>query len=244
MRDPRRLAEALRTARPVVCDAETEADLSAIAVAAAALPDRRGTLFAGTAGLAQALAAQHAGRRFAPLDLRPTRAGVLLVVGSLASVSREAAMRVAGIPGVRAIRIGRGALLDPDARQRMQVGRTVAAALAIGEDVLVEIEPEAFPDLARGPELARALARCLEPARHELGGLVVTGGETASALLAGWYFHGIRLIEEVAPGISLGIAVGEDRVPLVTKPGAFGEATSLVRALEALRRFKQRNVSR
>jgi uncharacterized protein YgbK (DUF1537 family) len=69
---------------------------------------------------------------------------------------------------------------------------------------------------------------------------VVTGGEPAAALLGGWYFHGIRLIEEVAPGMSLGIAVGEGRVPLVTKPGGFGEASSLVHALEALRRFKQR----
>jgi len=243
VRDPPALAKALRVPRPLVCDAETDADLAAIAAAAAALPDAHGTLFAGTAGLAQALAARHPWRRFAPLDLRPTRAGVLLVVGSLASVSRQAAAQVAELPGVRAVGITSRALLDPDACQRMHLGSVVAAAIAVGEDVVVEIEPETSPDLAQGPQLARALAQCLEPARHQLGGLVVTGGETASALLAGWYFHGIRLIEEVAPGISLGIAVGEGCVPLVTKPGGFGDASSLALALEALRRFKQRTVS-
>jgi uncharacterized protein YgbK (DUF1537 family) len=244
VRMPDRLAGALRARYApravLVCDAERDSDLAAIAIAAS---DAHDTLFAGSAGLAQALAAQLPARRFSPLDLRPTRAGMLLVVGSLASISRVAAARVATLPGVRAMRVTSGALLDPDASERLRFGAAVAAALAAGEDVLVELAPESAPELARGPELARALARCLEPARHQVGGLAVTGGETASALLGGWYFHGIRLIEEVLPGITLGIALGESRVPLVTKPGGFGDASSLARALAALRRLKVRTSS-
>ena len=112
--------------------------------------------------------------------------------------------------------------------------------LAAGDDVLVEIAPEPNPDLALGPVLARALAAALEPARHVAGGLIVTGGETASALLDGWYFQRIRLIDEVAPGMSLGVALGERPLPLLTKPGGFGDAGSLVLALETLRRLRAR----
>jgi uncharacterized protein YgbK (DUF1537 family) len=238
------LANALRVVAdsPVlVCDAETHADL--VRIARACAPHADATLFAGTAGLALALAEQIALRRFAPLDVRPTLSGVLIVVGSLASISHEAARRVAALPGVRTLRVASELLLEPEGSRRAQLGAQVAAALAAGEDLLVEIAPEPAPDLARGPALVRALAECLEPARRHLGGLIVTGGETASALLSGWYFHGVRLIEEVAPGISLGIAVGESRVPLVTKPGGFGEASSLVSALEALRRMRQRKLT-
>ena len=226
----------------LVCDAETHDDL--VRIARACAPDAGATLFAGTAGLALALAEQIALRRFAPLDVRPTLAGVLIVVGSLASISHEAAAARRGAAwGARAARRQRSCCSVPTSSQRARLGAEVAAALAAGEDVLVEIAPEPAPDLARGPALVRALAECLEPARRHLGGLIVTGGETASALLSGWYFHGVRLIEEVAPGISLGIAVGESRVPLVTKPGGFGDASSLVSALEALRRMRQRKLT-
>ncbi|HEX6397510.1 MAG TPA: nucleotide-binding domain containing protein, partial [Steroidobacteraceae bacterium] len=121
-----------------------------------------------------------------------------------------------------------------------QVGARVAHMLASGDDVLVEITAEPHPDLARGPALVRALASALEPARHVAGGLIATGGETASALLDGWYFQRLRLIDEVAPGMSLGVALGDRQLPLVTKPGGFGDAGSLVTALEALRRLRAR----
>ena len=86
----------------------------------------------------------------------------------------------------------------------------------------------------------RALTSALEPARHVASGLIATGGETASALLDGWYFERLRLIDEVAPGMSLGVALGQKQLPLLTKPGGFGDADSLVTALQALRRLRAR----
>jgi uncharacterized protein YgbK (DUF1537 family) len=246
VRAPARLAQVLRGtagAPPVwICDAEDHADLANIARAGLLLDGT--TLFAGTAGLAQALANQGEARRFSPLDLRPSRAGTLIVVGSLASNSRDAAARRAGVAGLRSVRVASELLRaghSPElAPELARLGARVAASLAAGDDVLVEIAPEPRPDLASGPALARTLAAALEPARHVAGGLVVTGGETASALLDGWYFQRIRLIDEVAPGMSLGVALGDGRLPLITKPGAFGDAGSLVHALEALRRLRAR----
>jgi len=241
VRTPARLAEALQAtpgpAAAWICDAEHDDDLANIARAGLAVDGE--VVFAGTAGLAHALAGQDEARRFAPLDLRPATTGTLVVVGSLSSISRGAAEQLARADGVRALRVASGPLHE-HAGELAQLGARVARMLAAGDDVLVEIAPEPHPDLARGPSLVRALAAALEPARHVAGGLVATGGETASALLDGWYFQRIRLIDEVAPGMSLGIALGERNLPLITKPGGFGDAGSLVSALEALRRLRAR----
>ena len=240
VRAPARLAEALRVvsgAPPAwICDAENDGDLENIARAGLAADGI--TLFAGTAGLALALAGQGGTRRFSPLDLRPVVAGTLVAVGSLSSVSRGAAERLARTERVRTVRVA-SEPLQANAAELAKLGTDVTGMLAAGDDVLVEIAPEPRPDLARGPALVRALASALEPARHVAGGLIATGGETASALLNGWYFHRIRLIDEVAPGMSLGVALGERHVPLITKPGGFGDAASLVHALEALRRLRK-----
>ena len=56
-----------------ICDAENDDDLANIA--RAGLAAGGATLFAGTAGLAHALASQGESRRFSPLDLRPVIAG-------------------------------------------------------------------------------------------------------------------------------------------------------------------------
>jgi uncharacterized protein YgbK (DUF1537 family) len=241
IRAPARLGEILQRIadRPPVwiCDAESDADLANIARAGLAAPGA--VSFAGTAGLAQALAIQGETRRYSPLDLRPIVTGTLVVVGSLSSISRGAAAHLAGVANVRVVRVPR-ALLEQRADDSAQLGADVAAMLAAGDDVLVEFAPDAEPDLARGPALVRALAAALEPARHVAGGVVATGGETAAALLDGWYFRRIRLIDEVAPGMSLGIALGDRHLPLIIKPGAFGDATSLASALEALRRLRAR----
>jgi hypothetical protein len=51
---------------------------------------------------------------------------------------------------------------------------------------------------------------------------------------------GIRLLDEVEAGISLGIiAIHDTHIPIITKPGAFGDAGSLVRSLERLHALKR-----
>jgi len=242
VRAPAHLARALRTdsgsAAVWICDAENDEDLANIARAGLAIED--GPVFAGTAGLAQALAAQGEARRYSPLDLRPVTTGTLVVVGSLSSISRRAAEHLARTERVHTVSVTSEALRAAAARDLAPLGARVAGLLAAGDDVLVEIAAEPHPDLTRGPDLVRALASALEPARHVAGGVIATGGETAAALLDGWYFQRIRLIDEVAPGMSLGVALGDRHLPLVTKPGGFGDAGSLVSALETLRRLRAR----
>jgi len=64
---------------------------------------------------------------------------------------------------------------------------------------------------------------------------VATGGETACALLSGFGIHGMRLLEEVEPGVPLGGTLGALSFPVVTKAGGFGNADTLRRCLARLR---------
>jgi 4-hydroxythreonine-4-phosphate dehydrogenase len=159
-----------------------------------------------------------------------------VVVGSLAATSRAAARRLADEPGLRHVPVAPGLLLDADRQaERARCRDAVAAALRAGDDVLVEVAVGASPDLALGPRLAAALGALLAPAAPHLGGLVATGGETAAALLGHFGVDGIRLVDEIEPGVSLGLTRGGLAVPIVTKAGAFGNEGTLVRAVHHLR---------
>jgi uncharacterized protein YgbK (DUF1537 family) len=106
--------------------------------------------------------------------------------------------------------------------------------LIAGRNILLEIALVPEPDLSRGPEVVAGLAALVAAAATSLGALVATGGETACALLSGFGVHGIRLIDEVEPGVPLGVTVGAQSLPVVTKAGGFGNADTLRRCLARL----------
>lgn len=225
-----------------VCDAETDDDLDHIAMASRPPP---GVGFViGTAGLAHALArtlpvaARSPSRPFSS-NARSSSSGALVVVGSLASVSREAARRVAAMSRVVHLRIGPDVLLRPERQAELRFARDSAIeVLNAGDDVLVEIEADGPLDPSLGPEIARALAGALADVMACASGIVVTGGETAKALLSRHHVHQVELFDEIEDGLVLGIAQRDTRVPLITKSGAFGNEYSLVRALEKLRMIR------
>ena len=83
----------------------------------------------------------------------------------------------------------------------------------------------------------------LAPVAPHLGGLVATGGETAAALLAHFGVDGLRLIDEIEAGVTLGLTRGALQVPIVTKAGAFGTPETLVRAVHHLRAIRNQGSS-
>jgi uncharacterized protein YgbK (DUF1537 family) len=220
----------------LICDAETDDDLERIAHAARSLGTPK--FFIGTAGLANALARGLPPAARAPVALAPSRHGALIVVGSLASVTRAAARTLAATAGVRHVWFTADILLAEDARTRTGMALDIRAALDRGIDVLVEMPLEEVPDLSIGPALVRSLATCLAPALSRMSGLIATGGETAAALLRQCYVGQIRLIDEIEAGVSLGLMARDGGVPVITKPGAFGDPESLVRALDCLRSIR------
>lgn len=218
----------------LVCDATAQADLDRLVQAARRL--RRPLLWVGTAGLARALAGPGAGAAAA----RPLRGagGILVVVGSLAEASRAGAALLAEDPALLALAVSPATLCAGPADAGWQaVAAAVPPALAAGRDVLVGIEagPGAVP--ADGAPLTGRLAALLRPAVAAAGGLVVTGGETALALLEACGIRGLRMIDEIEPGVPLGLACGAHALPVVTKAGAFGDAATLRRCRDTLRRL-------
>jgi len=211
----------------LIADAETDADLTRlVAVASDVVPG----FFAGTAGLANALAASAPARP--RRDIAKTSRGTLVAVGTLAGVSRQAACRLAAREGVGVLRVPSGSCGDSaagaqatvDAAARLRRGER-AGALLDGRD-----GTGAQPDAGHAEAFAHALVD--EP--HEMGALVATGGETAAALLARCGVHGLEIVGEIEPGIALGLTRGLVTVPVVTKPGAFGDEGSLIRCVDAL----------
>ena len=225
----------------VVCDAVTAADLRL--VADATLPRAAELFWTGSGGLAQALACSVAGPgRPTPMEVT---GGILFVVGSVAEASRAAAALLAADGAVHIERIPPAVLHDgPSAPAWQDAGRRIAQALAAGADVLVEIAAGPDADLRHGAALARRLAALLRPAAPGLGALFATGGETALALLDALGVTGIQMIDEIEPGVPLGLTRGALSIPVVTKAGAFGDAGTLARCLSHLRRRRRPENSR
>ncbi|MDQ1078033.1 uncharacterized protein YgbK (DUF1537 family) [Pseudoroseomonas cervicalis] len=230
-------------AQVVVCDAESQEDLAALARGGAGAGD--GLLWVGAAGLAEALAGATAPGTAMPPVAAPRAGGVLLVVGSVAEPSRAAAALLAGQGAVRCLPLPAALLRQGEGPAWREGQAAILAALREGEDVLVSIEAagEAV-DLAGGAVLAERLAALLRPAGPHLAGLFATGGETARALLPRLGLAGLHLAEEVEPGMPLGHGIGDGSVagdvmaglPVVTKAGGFGDAGTISRALSRLRR--------
>ncbi len=217
----------------IVCDCAAEADLATVAAASLALS---AAVWVGSAGLAAALASAvaPAAPALAPVVTRP--GPVLTVVGSLAEVSRLQAKTLVGSGLVGHLVIEPDTLLTgPSGRSWRDAAKALSAALATGRDLLLEIGLSDKPDLARGVALAASLADLIAQASPAIGAVIATGGETACALLSRLGINGIRLIDEVEPGVPFGISIGARAIPVVTKAGAFGNAETLRRCLARLK---------
>jgi len=223
-----------------VCDAVTDDDLERIAVAG--LDGDDPTLFIGSAGLAHALAQRvsRAGkRRTAPLRREPSASGALVVVGSRSSVSRAALAQLATLANVRSVSVEPAQLIgDAHAQAGAALAKSIGDALRAGVDVVADIAqaPERSP---ADPLLVAALSRLLAPAARHASALVATGGETAATLFACLGVTGIQLLDEIEPGLALGITLGEISLPAVTKAGGFGNEESLKRVISRLRFIRQ-----
>jgi uncharacterized protein YgbK (DUF1537 family) len=219
----------------VVCDALAEADLDAIAGAALALAPM--PLCVGSAGLMRALA--RVGRPPAPpISAVPvaTAGPVLVVVGSASQVSRRQVEALVEERGVGELVIAPSALREGAASHAMLTHAVrIDEALACGQDLVVAVDATEGVDLGEGRQLSTALAELIAPRLCGLGGLVATGGETARAILTRSGVSGLRIAGEVEPGVPISSALGAVDIPVITKAGAFGDRTTLIRCLDTIR---------
>jgi uncharacterized protein YgbK (DUF1537 family) len=159
------------------------------------------------------------------------------VVGSLAGASRAAARQLVASGTVAHFPIAPGTLLG-DGADGSTLAADVMKRLSAGDDALVEIMMDGHPVMSLGPRLAQGLAELLAPVASSIGAFAATGGETAATLLSRFGVNGIRLADEIEPGVSLGLTLGELSVPIATKAGAFGDERSLIRISQRLRAIR------
>jgi uncharacterized protein YgbK (DUF1537 family) len=202
------------SARITVCDAETDADLDAIVSASSRRPDVQ---LVGTSALAAALARTLPVRRV-NTEHHPPSKTVLTVIGTAAPVAAGQAEALVA-DGARAVSVDARALLhdkaDPEPIQR---------ALAHGS-VVVTIGGVLDP--AEAQLVSAALGRFIATVQAEYRpDLVLTGGETARAVVDAVGITALRPVHEIHHGAVVSLTPDGRRV--VTRPGSFGDTNSLV----------------
>lgn len=220
----------------LICDAETDDDLRAIATASMALG--RETLWCGSAGLAYHLpfAAGLSGTA-SPCPASPLATGpTLMVVGSLSSVSREQVKVLASSSSVTVLALPTNVLLaGAQSPEWSEHARALRATLQRKQDIAVVIEADDQIDTAKGRALSTALGAMMAPLVESIGAVVVTGGETARSVLQSWGINGLRMIGELEPGLPFSVTENwNKRLPVLTKAGAFGNSQTLLHCWQFL----------
>src|SRR5262249_32207273 len=217
----------------LVCDAETEEDLATLA--RASLDIGGDPVWAGSAGLiGPLLDAAEVSRQKPTLPELVSCAGPLLfVVGSLSPVSRRQAELLAA-EDVVALTTDE-TTLGSDAVYSIDLAERFAAALAAGKDVLVLSTPGAESSRPDAGALCTTLRDLIAPHAGRIGGLFVTGGETARAVLTGMRVTTLRPVTEIERGIPLSIAGGPRPFPVITKAGTFGGVSTMSNCRRILR---------
>jgi uncharacterized protein YgbK (DUF1537 family) len=197
-------------ARYVSVDAASDGDLDDIVCEVLACG--RKMLWAGSGGLAGALA--RVGRAAAPTPIaRPAQAGaVLFCIGSKHAVTLEQQRYLVAESGAAVFSAGAGtAKLD-----------SVGDALARAEQVVLRIP--------RGRVSAAKLRDLIVGKLKQAPPLLLSGGDTASAVCRALDVRRIELRGEIVPGIPWGLLRGGplDGTPVATKSGGFGGPAALM----------------
>jgi 4-hydroxythreonine-4-phosphate dehydrogenase len=218
----------------LVCDAETDEDLRAIAEAGQGFSRR--ALWVGSAGLARFLPAAAGfsrARNAVSGDMAKT-GPVICAVGSRSAISREQFAMLQVQSGISCFTMAPDMLRHgPDAPGWVARHDAVARA-ALAGDVAVMLDDPGDADPAESLRLCTALGAFLAPHVAGARGVIATGGETARAVLLAAGVVALRLAGEVEPGIPLSNTEGGLRI--ITKAGAFGNPETLLECFRVLRR--------
>ena len=215
----------------LICDAENDDDLKAIAEASISLGE--GTIWAGSAGLAYQLplAASLPTSAPPPPDQLPlSTAPMLFVVGSMSTASQRQAATLERTASVTSIHIPPSILLSgPSHASWAATADRIHDSLKAGHDTLLVLDANQRADPSEERQLTHALGLMLVPYAKIVGALVATGGETARAILSGWGAASLVLLDEVEPGLPCSFAkLNNRRLPVLTKAGAFGNDDTLI----------------
>ena len=159
---------------------------------------------------------------------------VLVMVGSLSSVSEQQCTVLKARSGIAELRVPSAVLRRGMGHEEWALwAARIAQYLNRGEDLLLRIGRDAAFDPAEGAHLSSMLAAMVKPCFAQVSGLVATGGETARAMLMAVGIESLQLITEIEAGVAVGrpLAIEHGHRPgIVTKAGAFGSEQALYAA--------------
>ncbi len=221
-----------------VCDAVTEADLEVVHAAATRVSSHALLVGSGALAAVAARALSPEPRHVAPSSAEPTDTApqprhdapsvrgtvrsALFVLGTRAPGLADQLDRLSAARSAHTVLVRPEHLLtDPEGVRR----RLVAAQP--GGVVVVTLDPAAPADPSRARRFAEALADVVAPAADAYDALFLSGGETARAVLDRLGVDVLDVVAEVETGTVVSIRPGGRAV--VTRPGSFGDADSLVR---------------
>ncbi len=245
--------------RLIVSDTVTEKHLEVLTEVL--LEDWAGFLAVGSAGWARVLARMVLPSRedWAPSSpmgtSRKERLPVLTMAGSVNQVTRRQLEIAMGEPGSMAYTI------DPrdydagmsESRERLLLARAmdslspalhgsarhVIISIACVKEDTADFMEEIERREARANRLNRMLGSLGSHIIREfpLSGLILTGGDTARAVLGALGVNKLRLGPEILPGIPLGWSIGGPSTvpPVLTKAGGFGDENALATLAGLLR---------
>ena len=217
---PATVRRALEEARCIVADAARDEDLEALV---RAVPDPSEVLWAGSAGLAVALGRVYPGPHTGTTPSARARR-VLVVVGSLSKVARGQ-LRSLKEHGCAAVPVsGAGGEALWKAREALSGGSCAALHSAEGR-------------ISSGAgDVAGMLAEVVGVLSEEnlFDALVLTGGDTAVRVAQRLGATGVLLQGEIEPGVPVGTLIGPKPYRVVTKAGGFGDAGTLLKAVQIL----------
>lgn len=189
-------------------------------------------LWVGAAGLAGALCdslgdrvrGSVRGPSGTPEDVILNGRPVLVVIGSLSGVSRGQLGFLEGREDVRCVPL-------TDVRTTLRAAR---GSLEAGKNTVLHSSQETGKLSPAGVAgmLSEVVAGLSDA--DAFGGLVLTGGDTAVAVGRRLGGRGVRLVDEVEPGVPAGVLVGPRPYSVVTKAGGFGGPETLSNALDRL----------
>jgi uncharacterized protein YgbK (DUF1537 family) len=223
----------------LIVDAETAHDLLTLARVSVRMSEA--FFWVGSGGLAREIANldglfdAQAVRPAAPSPHSQARAPVLVVVGSLSTVSERQCAMLRERAGMAELTLPPAVLRAGERHEDWLAWRArIGEALGTRADLLLRIGRDNTFDPAEGALLSTALAALVKPHFAALGGLIATGGETARAVLSAVGVGSVELIAEIEAGVAVGKpadALGsQPQLRIVTKAGAFGTDHALFAA--------------
>jgi D-threonate/D-erythronate kinase len=228
-----RILQNIREPTVLICDAETNDDLSAVAEAGLQLQES--SIFVGSAGLTHRIANLLYPQQNVPEPPLVADRPVLVVMGSKSSVSRIQFDHLSSSPGLDFIRVPARAL---ESKTNGPLAEMLARSLSGGQDIAITIELDDATAAEPDSLMVQALGRMLRPFLRKFSALILTGGETARALLSEAEISHLRMIDEIETGVALCSAISNISLPVILKAGAFGKSETLLRALNFLRTQK------